>query len=84
MIQIQHEMMHNKKIQDVQHIWYITNWGERITPNTNLKARANYWLLLLENGYSSDYDEEKEILRFWKDEEIITIELKGVDKHQPS
>ena len=44
MIQIQHEMMHNKKIQDVQHIWYITNCGERITPNTNLKARANYWL----------------------------------------
>ena len=30
------------------------------------------------------WDEEKEILRFWKDEEIITIELKGVDKHQPS
>ena len=84
MIEVHHQILHDKKIHDFTHTWFVTSFGSRMSPNTNLESQANYWALLLKNGYSSSHDQETNILRFWKDDEIITIDLKSVDKNQRS
>jgi len=51
--------------------FYVESDGEAVTPRTSMKSQANYWRLLLENGYHLKYEDGSKELFFIKGDNTV-------------
>tara|TARA_R100000231_G_C5310099_1_gene160165 strand:+ start:841 stop:1104 length:264 start_codon:yes stop_codon:yes gene_type:complete len=51
--------------------FYVESDGEAVTPRTSMKSQANYWRLLLEDGYHLKYEDGSKELFFIKGDNTV-------------